>query len=83
MVVRAYNDLPYGAGGWYGGPTALMSRAAFDAAYGEGADSRLIEKTYVSEYAAKGLGKKRPYEHPYLIYLPEGYEESGKSYPTV
>ena len=83
VVVRAYNDLPYGAGGWYGGPTALMSCAAFDAAYGEGADSRLIEKTYVSEYAAKGLGKKRPYEHPYLIYLPEGYEKSQKSYPTV
>ena len=83
VVVRAYNDLPFGAGGWYGGPTALMSRAAFDAAYGEGADSRFIETTYVSEYAAKGLGKKMPYEHPYLIYLPEGYEESGKSYPTV
>jgi len=83
VVVRAYNDLPYGAGGWYGGPTALMSRAAFDAAYGAGAQDRFIEASFPSEYAAKALGEAAPYENPYLIYLPEGYEQSGKAYPTV
>ena len=83
VVVRAYNDLPFGAGGWYGGPTALMSRAAFDAAYGQGAKDRFMESTFPSECAANALGETAPYENPYLIYLPEGYEDSGKAYPTV
>ena len=83
VVVRAFNDLPFGAGGWYGGPTALMSRAAFDTAYGQGAQDRFIEASFPSEYAAKALGEKAPYDNPYLIYLPEGYEESAKCYPTV
>ena len=42
-----------------------------------------MESTFPSEYAAKALGETAPYENPYLIYLPEGYEDSGKAYPTV
>ena len=82
IVVRAWNDLPFGAGGWYGGPTALYSRAAFDLENG-GSNDRFYEESFASEYAAKGLGQAGTIENDYLIYLPEGYETSGKRYPTV
>lgn len=83
VIVRAYNDLPFGAGGWYGGPTALYSRAAFDAENGATGEERFAEETFPSKYAAKALDQNAPYENPYLIYLPEGYEESDRRYPTV
>ena len=83
VVVRAWNDLPFGAGGWYGGPTALYSRAAFDLENGSGASERFYEESFTSEYAAKGLGQSGTIENNYLIYLPEGYETSGRRYPTV
>ena len=83
VVVRAYNDLPYGAGGWYGGPVGLYSRAAFDAMSGGGADERFYEATFTSKYAASANGQSGTAEVSYLIYLPEGYETSGRSYPTV
>ena len=82
VIVRAWNDLPFGAGGWYGGPTALYSRAAFDLENG-GASERFYEESFTSEYAARGLGKSGTIENNYLIHLPEGYETSGRRYPTV
>ena len=83
VVVRAWNDLPFGAGGWYGGPTALYSRAAFELENGGGDSVRFYEENFKSEYAAKGLGKSEAIQNNYLIYLPEGYFESNRRYPTV
>ncbi|MBR4040274.1 MAG: hypothetical protein IKJ11_09285 [Clostridia bacterium] len=82
VIVRAWNDLPFGAGGWYGGPTALYSRAAFDLENG-GANDRFYEENFKSGYAGKALGKGEAIQNNYLIYLPEGYATSGKHYPTV
>ncbi len=82
VIVRAWNDMPFGAGGWYGGPTALYSREAFDAENG-GANERFCEESFTSGYAAKALGKADAIQNNYLIYLPEGYHESNKRYPTV
>ena len=83
IVVRAWNDLPFGAGGWYGGPIGLYSREAFDTLYPSDANERFFEETFVSEYAAKAKGEEEPAENKYLIYLPEGYHESDRRYPTV
>ncbi len=83
MVVRAWNDLPFGAGGWYGGPIGLYSKAAFEAQYAEGANPRFYEETFESAHVAKAKGVASPAENQYLIYLPEGYETSGRRYPTV
>lgn len=86
VVVRAWNDLPYGAGGWYGGPIGLYSRTAFEnpkdvtAADGE---SRFIEETFSSAYAASALGQSGTIDNQYLIYLPEDYYETERYYPTV
>ena len=82
IVVRAWNDLPFGAGGWYGGPIALYSRAAYEQENG-GGSARFYEENFKSSYAAKALGKGDSIQNNYLIYLPEGYETSGKRYPTV
>jgi len=82
IVVRAWNDLPFGAGGWYGGPIALYSRAAYDQENG-GSNDRFYEENFKSSYAAKALGKGDAIQNNYLIYLPEGYYESDKRYPTV
>ncbi len=83
VIVRAWNDLPFGAGGWYGGPVALYSRAAYEAENGAGDSARFYEESFESEYAAKGLGKSGTVENKYLIYLPESYETSDRYYPTV
>ena len=83
LVVRAYNDLPYGAGGWYGGPVGLYSSAAYEQLYGGGASDRFYEETFESEYAARAKIEQGPIENEYLIYLPEGYHESSRRYPTV
>ena len=83
VVVRAWNDLPYGAGGWYGGPIGLYSRAAFDEAFGEKDNPRFYEESYLSERRAAALGVSEPQEEKYLIYLPESYHTSDRCYPTV
>ncbi len=83
VVVRAWNDLPYGAGGWYGGPVGLYSRAAFDAMNGSAASDRFYEESFASSHAAAALGQGGTVDVNYLIYLPEGYETSGRYYPTV
>lgn len=83
VIVRAWNDLPFGAGGWYGGPVALYSKAAYEAENGAGDSARFYEESFESEYAAKGLGKSSTVENKYLIYLPKSYETSDRRYPTV
>ncbi|MDO4739331.1 MAG: alpha/beta hydrolase-fold protein [Eubacteriales bacterium] len=80
VVVRAWNDTPYGAGGWYSGPIGLYSEAAM--AQSGGGDG-LTELTFLSEYAGKALDKGEAVENQYLLYLPEGYEESERRYPTL
>ena len=74
VIVRAYNDPPYGAGGWYNGPVALYSAKAF-ANLGAGDTERFYEETFQSD--AVGA------EVPYLIYLPESYNETHHYYPTM
>ncbi len=83
LVVRVWNDLPFGAGGWYGGPIGLYSASAFEALYGEGASPRFYEESFESYRAAEAKGLTDPVENRYLIYLPEGYEDSEDRYPTV
>lgn len=83
VIVRAWNDLPFGAGGWYGGAVALYSKAAYEAENGAGDSARFYEESFESEYAAKGLGKSSTVENKYLIYLPKSYETSDRRYPTV
>jgi len=86
VVVRAWNDEPYGAGGWYGGPIGLYSKKAFADAGKETGDSegsRFIEKSFASEYAASALKQSGTIENEYLVYLPKDYYESENYYPTV
>jgi len=83
VIVRAWNDVPMGAGGWYGGPVGLYSAAAFEDVNPEKANDRFYEETFVSSHAAKALSQSEPVENAYLIYLPEGYAESTRRYPTV
>lgn len=83
VVVRAWNDVPMGAGGWYGGPIGLYSEAAFADVNPEKANDRFYEETFVSQYAASALGQGGEMENKYLIYLPEGYAQSTRRYPTV
>lgn len=74
IVVRAWNDLPYGGGGWYGGPIALCSRTAFEEKDDKD-PSRFFEEEFESALI-KGNEK-------YLVYLPESYYETDRYYPTV
>ena len=83
VIVRAWNDVPMGAGGWYGGPVGLYSAAAFEDVNPEKANDRFYEETFTSSRAAAALGQSEPVENKYLIYLPEGYATSGRRYPTV
>ncbi len=83
IVVRAWNDLPYGVGGWYGGPIGLYSKTAFDAQWGSSASARFYEETFDSACAARMSMKQGTIENKYLIYLPESYFTSGRFYPTV
>ena len=83
IVVRAYNDLPFGGGGWYSGPIGIYSKTAFDAQYGEAANPRFYEESFDSVHVAAANGQEDAMEEKYLIYLPESYETSGRYYPTV
>ncbi|MBQ8160381.1 MAG: hypothetical protein IJ083_06470 [Clostridia bacterium] len=83
IVVRAYNDLPFGGGGWYSGPIGLYSKAAFDAQYAEELNPRFYEESYESAHVALANEQEGTMEEKYLVYLPEGYETSGRYYPTV
>jgi len=83
LVVRAYNDLPFGGGGWYSGPIGVYSQAAFDAQYAEGSNPRFFEASFESAHVAAANEQEGTMEEKYLVYLPEGYETSGRRYPTV
>ncbi len=83
VAVRAWNDPPFGAGGWYGGPVGLYSKPAFEAQYGGSASARFYEESFDSACAARALMKPGTVENKYLIYLPESYYISDKFYPTV
>lgn len=48
-----------------------------------GAHSRFFETSYESELAASAQGLEGTTEEKYLVYLPDGYFESDKYYPTV
>ena len=76
VIVRAWNDTPYGAGGWYAGPVGLYSADGFAAAGGGGGDTaRFYEETFHSD----ALGA----DNEYLIYLPKDYNKSEYYYPTL
>ena len=84
VVVRAYNDEPYGEGGWYEGPIYLASKAAEEGnAQVAEVDPYFYEETFTSSYAATALGESGTVENPYLIYLPKDYYESEEAYPTL
>ncbi|MBO4367203.1 MAG: beta galactosidase jelly roll domain-containing protein, partial [Clostridia bacterium] len=81
VVVHAWNDLPFGAGGWYAGPIGLYSRAAFEAM--QGTQAGFLEESFESAYAASAGSMKGKAEVKYLVLLPESYETSDRSYPTL
>lgn len=80
IVVRCQND-GVGGGGWYGGPIGLYSKSAFES--DANTSSLFEEKTFTSSFAASAQGKEGTVDNKYLVYLPEGYYESDKYYPTV
>ncbi len=83
VVVRAWNDEPYGAGGWYSGPIGLYSKMIGEEQGAFSEKVRFFEDTFESSYAATALGETGTIDNEYLIYLPEGYYESERYYPTV
>lgn len=48
-----------------------------------GNHSRFFETSYDSAYAASATEKEGTAEEKYLVYLPEGYFESDRNYPTT
>lgn len=80
IVVRCQND-GVGGGGWYAGPIALYSKEAFE--NDDSAASLFEEKSFESSFAASAQGKEGTVDNKYLVYLPDGYYESDKYYPTV
>ncbi len=80
IVVRCQND-GIGGGGWYSGPIAIYSKTAFES--DESTASLFNEYSFESSYAASAQGKEGNVENKYLVYLPDGYYESDKYYPTV
>lgn len=83
VVVRVWNDEPYGEGGWYSGPIGLYSKLKEDVVKVSEEEVRFFEETFESSCAANALGKEGTVEKEYLIYLPEGYYKSNRYYPTV
>ena len=81
IVVRCYND-GMGGGGWYSGPVALYSKAAFEA--NESTASYFTEYEFDSKFAASAQGKEGTVKNKYLVALPESYDENpDRYYPTV
>ncbi|MEI1256773.1 alpha/beta hydrolase-fold protein [Blautia sp. JLR.GB0024] len=54
-----------------------------DRIYMYGNHSRFFETSYDSAYAASATEKEGTVEEKYLVYLPEGYFESDRNYPTT
>ncbi len=75
IIVRAWNDEPYGAGGWYKGPISLTgTKSEEETDKPEGEKEYFYEETFESKYTEEGK---------YLIYLPKDYYESERFYPTM
>lgn len=83
VVVRAWNDEPYGEGGWYDGPVTLSGKRVVEEdkkedkkeeVPAEEAKEYFYEETFKTSAAKKGK---------YLIYLPQDYYETEKYYPTM
>ncbi len=79
IVVRAWNDTSFGAGGWYAGPIGLYSQYAFDNPRTEGTATGDTERFYEETFYSEALG----YDNQYLIYLPENYNKTDRYYPTL
>jgi len=76
LIVRAWNDEPYGAGGWYKGPISLTGTKSKEDTAAAAADEKqyFYEETFESNYTEDGR---------YLIYLPQDYYETDRFYPTM
>lgn len=91
IIVRAWNDEPYGEGGWYAGPIALTGAKVVeeDNAETEGDKapdkaSDEVEKEGTKEYFYEETFKSSVVkEGKYLIYLPQDYYETDRFYPTM
>lgn len=81
IIVRCEND-GLGGGGWYGGPVGLYSKEAFET--DENVKRTLFkESSFESSFAASAQGQEGTVDNKYLVYLPAGYYDSDKYYPTV
>jgi len=78
IIVRAWNDEPYGAGGWYEGPVSLTG--AQKKQKKEKVSDTEKEKEFFYEETFKTNATK---EGKYLIYLPKDYYETERYYPTM
>lgn len=81
VVVRAWNDEPYGEGGWYEGPVMLTGKGGKAETSQEDEDGKetdtnrfFYEETFASNLIDEG---------EYLIYLPQDYYETEHFYPTM
>lgn len=77
IIVRAWNDEPYGAGGWYDGPIFLRGAQAEEEPEEEPVKEEkecFYEETFKTSATKNGK---------YLIYLPEDYYETERYYPTM
>lgn len=90
IVVRAWNDEPYGEGGWYDAPAALTGKrvakddAKADADTQKDADKKDASVEEVKEYFYEETFKTSAVKKgKYLIYLPQDYYETEKYYPTM
>jgi len=72
IIIRSWNDF-MGGGGWYEADVGLYSEEALSSK-GSG-NERFYEETYYSDAIGKDM--------EYLIYLPEGYHNTDKFYPTI
>lgn len=92
VIVRAWNDEPYGEGGWYDGPVSLSGKrveekedtTVDEGQPKDGSDKQEViseeEKEYFYEETFKTSATKKG---KYLIYLPQDYYETEKYYPTM
>lgn len=75
IIIRNWNDTSGGGGGWYEADIGLYSEEAYAAKQGAAESARFYEETYYSDAIGKDM--------EFLIYLPEGYHNTDKFYPTV
>lgn len=95
IVVRAWNDEPYGEGGWYDGPIMLtgtgtmagdvnVSDEGTDGVDLEsGSDTNTEDKNAKDYFYEETFKSELIKEGKYLIYLPHDYYETERFYPTM